>query len=91
MGSEVYLHFSVPAEPVTSGGVEAALEHEGLEVIEARAAATGTPFVARVDRASRAREGETVELAVDVSRLHFFDLETGLGVYDAAREPAVVA
>jgi multiple sugar transport system ATP-binding protein len=91
LGSEVYLHFSIAAEPVTSGGVEAALEHEGLEVIEARAAASGTPFVARVDRASRAREGDTVELAVDTSRLHFFDLDTGLGVYDAVREPAAVA
>jgi multiple sugar transport system ATP-binding protein len=86
MGSEVYVHFSVEAAPVVSGGVEAALESAGLEVIEARAAATGTPFVARVDRTSRAREGEPIELAVDTRRMHFFDLESGLGIYDRVRE-----
>jgi multiple sugar transport system ATP-binding protein len=97
MGSEVYLHFSVAAPPVTSGGVEAALEHEGLEVIEARAAASGTPFVARVDRASRAREGDTVELAVDTSRLHFFDpadgaaLESRTAQGDETRAAALAA
>jgi multiple sugar transport system ATP-binding protein len=86
MGSEVYLHFSVEGRPVRSGEVEAALEHEA---VEAEAARGGTPFVARVDRASRAREGERVELAVDTARLHFFDLETGAGVYDDEPAPAV--
>jgi multiple sugar transport system ATP-binding protein len=86
MGSEVYLHFSVPAPPVISGGVEAALEHESLEAMGARAAASGTPFVARVDRASGVREREAVELAIDTRRLHFFDLESGLGIYEGARE-----
>jgi multiple sugar transport system ATP-binding protein len=90
MGSEVYLHFSVAAPPVVSGGVEAALQSEGLEVIEARAAASGTPFVARVDRTSGAREGDAVELAVDTRRLHFFDPESGLGIYDGAREAVAV-
>jgi multiple sugar transport system ATP-binding protein len=85
MGSEVYLHFSVAAPPVVSGGVEAALASEGLEVIEARAAVSGTPFVARVDRTSQAREGEALELAVDTRRLHFFDLESGLGIYEPVR------
>jgi multiple sugar transport system ATP-binding protein len=90
MGSEVYLHFSVAAPPVRSGDVEAAVDHATLEAIEARAAETGTPFVARVDRSSRAREGETVELAVDTRRLHFFDLESGLGIYEPAREAVAV-
>jgi multiple sugar transport system ATP-binding protein len=85
LGSEVYLHFALPAPPVRSGVVEAAVDHATLEAIEARAAESGTPFVARVDRSSRAREGEAVELAVDTRRLHFFDLETGLGIYEPAR------
>ena len=37
-------------------------------------------FVARVDRDTRAREGEPIELVVDTTRLHFFDLETGVAV-----------
>jgi hypothetical protein len=35
-------------------------------------------FVARVDRTTRAKEGEQLELAVEVERLHVFDPETGL-------------
>jgi len=37
-------------------------------------------FVARVDRDTRAREGEPIELVVDTTRLHFFDLETGIAI-----------
>ena len=37
-------------------------------------------FVARVDRDTRAREGEPIELVVDTTRLHFFDLETGVAI-----------
>jgi multiple sugar transport system ATP-binding protein len=83
MGSEVYLHFSVAAPPVRSQDVEAALEHETVEALEAAAARRGTPFVARVDRGSRVREREQVELVVDTRHLHFFDLETGIGLYEA--------
>ncbi len=90
MGSEVFLHFSVPAAPIKSGGVEAALEHESLEALKAQAAERGTPFVARADRSSRASERQRVELAVDTARLHFFDLETGEGIYrDAEAEQPV--
>src|SRR4029079_6505202 len=71
VAAEVCLHCSLPAPPVRSGEVEAAVDHATLEAIEARAAESGTPFVARVDRSSGAREGEPVELAVDTRRLHF--------------------
>ena len=27
------------------------------------------------------REGQTIEVAVDTRALHFFDVETGLGIY----------
>ena len=53
------------------------------------AIAPRNPFVARVERLSRAHEGGRTELAIDTSRLHFFDLESGLGIYDSVREPAL--
>ena len=43
----------------------------------------GSLFVARLDRNTRAREGEKVDLVVDTERLHFFDPETGSGIYEA--------
>ena len=42
-------------------------------------------FVARVDRETRAREGGEIELVVDPKRLHFFAIETGLGIYDGEK------
>jgi multiple sugar transport system ATP-binding protein len=82
MGSEVFLHFSVDATPVLSEVVKEAVGEEAAEATEALAQKKGTPFVARVDRETRAREGGRVDLAVATTRLHFFDPETGAGIYD---------
>ena len=45
-----------------------------------QARGTGVHFVARLERTTHARERETLEIAVDVDHLHFFDPETGLSV-----------
>jgi multiple sugar transport system ATP-binding protein len=82
MGAEVFLHFSVHAQPVRATEVSEALEHEEYQAIEERARLAGVPFIARVERLTQAREGERVLLFVDVQHLHFFDPETGLGIYD---------
>jgi multiple sugar transport system ATP-binding protein len=74
MGAEVYLHLPLPAEAVLSEPV-ATGHDDGSEADERPVA-----FVARVDRDTRAREGEPIELVVDTTRLHFFDLETGLAI-----------
>jgi multiple sugar transport system ATP-binding protein len=93
MGSEVYVHFNVDAEPVASKEVVEALVIEAPEDEEARLAAdrergAGVPFVARLDRSSTARERQPLELEVDVTRLHFFDPETGLRVGGDGEVPA---
>jgi multiple sugar transport system ATP-binding protein len=82
MGSEVYVHFSVPAEPVATQEVVEALVVEDAEDSETRMAAErarggGVTFVARLERTTSAREREPLEVEVDVTRLHFFDPETG--------------
>jgi multiple sugar transport system ATP-binding protein len=83
MGSEVFLHFSVDAPPVATADVEEAVEEAAvLEAAKEQAARRGTPFVARIDRESRAREGDEVRLLVDTRQLHFFDLETGAALRD---------
>jgi hypothetical protein len=39
-------------------------------------------MVGRFGAGSKVAEGETAEVAVDTSALHFFDPETSLGIYD---------
>jgi multiple sugar transport system ATP-binding protein len=85
MGSEVYVHFNLDGRPVTTTEVLEAHAVDARVDAETKAAAeqargAGVRFVARVDRTTRARERERLELAVDVERLHFFDPETGVAV-----------
>jgi len=82
MGAEVFLHFAVHAQPVQASEVTEALEHEEFEALKERARREGVPFVARVERLTGAREGEQLRLFVDVEHLHFFDPDSGLGIYD---------
>jgi multiple sugar transport system ATP-binding protein len=86
MGSEVYVHFNVPGEPVASKEMVEALVTDAPEDAEARLAAerargAGVSFVARLERETHARERNPLEIEVDVTRLHFFDPDTGLGIY----------
>jgi hypothetical protein len=39
-------------------------------------------MVGRFGARSNVQEGETAEVAVDTTALHFFDPETSLGIYD---------
>jgi multiple sugar transport system ATP-binding protein len=77
MGAEVYAHFGVGAPPVRTRAVAEAVGEEALEATQEQARRRGSLFVARLDSATRAREGEPLELAVKTSRLHFFDPQTG--------------
>jgi multiple sugar transport system ATP-binding protein len=81
MGSEVFVHFGVAAPPVRGKDVQAAMGADAVEATAQQSARQGSLFVARLDRGTRAREGERIELVVDPDRLHFFDTETGQGIY----------
>jgi multiple sugar transport system ATP-binding protein len=83
MGSEVYVHFGSGGRPVRGADVAAAVGKEAIEATQEHAKEKGSLFVARLDRNTRAREGEKIELVVDTDRLHFFDPETGRGIYEA--------
>src|SRR5262249_54854716 len=61
MGSEVFVHFNLPAERVTSKEVVEAsvveeVEDEATRLAAERARGVGVPFVARLARETRARE-----------------------------------
>jgi multiple sugar transport system ATP-binding protein len=81
MGSEVFVHFDVGGRAVRGEDVKAAVGEETVEAKQALAQQRGSVWVARIDRATHVTEGGSVELAVDTGRLHFFDPETGDGIY----------
>jgi multiple sugar transport system ATP-binding protein len=82
MGSEVFVHFGSGGRPVRGEDVAAAVGAEAIEATQEQAKEKGSLFVARVERHTRAREGEPIEFAVDTDRLHFFDPDTGQGIYE---------
>ena len=78
----MYVHFAVPAEPITRADVVEALvvedaDDEAAHIAAQRARGSGVAFVARLERTTSARERTPLELEVDVTRLHFFDPDTG--------------
>jgi multiple sugar transport system ATP-binding protein len=87
LGSEVNVLFTVDAPPVTSEEALAAASDEGaddiLPLITERA-----QFCARVDARTRAKPGERVRLAVDPTRFHFFEPDTGLAISSDRTVPA---
>ena len=89
----MYVHFNVPADGVATREVVEALVVEAAEDEEARLAAErargeGVVFIARLDRTTDARERQPVALEVDVTRLHFFDPESGIGVDESTAATA---
>jgi multiple sugar transport system ATP-binding protein len=81
MGSEIYLHFAVDAAPVTAESLREVVGDEAIAAAEEQTHHHGSPFVARVQRGSSAREREKARLTVDTARLHFFDPGSGDGIY----------
>jgi multiple sugar transport system ATP-binding protein len=81
MGFEVFAHFAIDAEPVETQEVLEAMEEEDVSEAVRERMRRGVPFIARLGRATAAKEGAALELAVDLARLHFFDPRTGLGIY----------
>ncbi|EMF57536.1 MULTISPECIES: sn-glycerol-3-phosphate ABC transporter ATP-binding protein UgpC [Streptomyces] len=73
LGSDVYVYFSAEGGPATTTELEELAKDSGLRDTGAD---TGH-IVARLDAATRAREGEPVELRVDMAKAHVFDPATG--------------
>jgi multiple sugar transport system ATP-binding protein len=75
LGSESHVIFAIDAPPVDAEAVRAASDegdHAMLIADDRRAL-----FTAAVNASSTARAGARIRLAVDASRFHFFDRETG--------------
>ena len=82
LGSEIVVHLAVRARPAVTEDVRELAQDIGEEPPVGEAEEGQTTIVARFDPHSRVQEGETAEIAVDTSALHFFDPESGVGIYD---------
>lgn len=90
LGAEVMVHLQVDAKPALTDDVrELAQDLDAVAVREVSEGAAETTIVGRFGARSRAREDEAVEVAVDTRSLHFFDPESGLGIYDQPRQKEV--
>ena len=83
LGTEANLLFSVNARQIRG-----ALADEDQE---ADPNASRARLTARVGRASGARPGDRLKLAVDVERLYFFDADTQLTIHAPGRQAAVLS
>jgi multiple sugar transport system ATP-binding protein len=93
LGSEVLVHFRVNARPVVTEDTKELVEDRGAmsaEELERLARANSSMFVARFDALSKIEEGRTIDVGVNTAALHFFDLQTGAGIYERVVEPAAV-
>ncbi len=91
LGSEIVAHFTVDAPPALTEDVRELARDVGQESAVQAAAAEGeneTVMVGRFGPRSRIKNGDVVDVAVETGALHFFDLETGLGIYGAEQTTA---
>ncbi len=83
LGSEVMVHFDIDARPTMTEDVrELAEDTDAISVQEATKETAHMTMIGRFGARSRVREGEVAEVVVDTRSLHFFDPETGLGIYE---------
>jgi multiple sugar transport system ATP-binding protein len=83
LGAEVIAHVEVSGRPLISDEVRevaADLDDTVVKELEAEGRAAKLPLVARFDAASRVRAGESAEIVVDTSRIHVFDIDSGLAI-----------
>jgi multiple sugar transport system ATP-binding protein len=82
LGSEVMAHFKIDAPAAATDDVRELAKDAGTEGLAERDHEGGATMVGRFGARSRVSAGEAVEVAVDTRALHFFEPETGLGIYD---------
>jgi hypothetical protein len=79
------VHFTIEATQAATEEMRELAKDVGDERVVAQldeGATSTVGFVGRFGARSRVKTGDQVEVAVDSRALHFFDPETGLGIYN---------
>jgi multiple sugar transport system ATP-binding protein len=82
LGSEIMAHVRVDARTATTEDTKELAKDAGAEGLGDREGDTGATMIGRFGARSQVKAGEPVEIAVDTRALHFFEPESGLGIYD---------
>jgi multiple sugar transport system ATP-binding protein len=86
LGSEIMVHFAIKAKLAMTEDVRELAQDVGderaVQQLDEEDAQPTSTIVGRFGPRSRVRANEDIEVAVDTRTLHFFDPETGLGIYD---------
>jgi multiple sugar transport system ATP-binding protein len=90
LGSEIVAHFTIDAPPALTEDVRELARDVGRESAVAAGEGEGeTVMVGRFGPRSRVKNGDAIDVAVETGALHFFDLETGLGIYSEEQSKRV--
>jgi ABC-type sugar transport system ATPase subunit len=89
MGSDVLVHFGVEASAVVTEDTKELARDAGTDVL-GTLETPHTTVVARFSPRTRVKVGDTIDVHVDTTRLHFFDMETSQSIWGSAsaEEPA---
>ena len=85
MGSEFYAYFNLDTEKVSSTELEELANEAGAADLPSQ---EGSQVVARLDAASRVRQGQEAELWFNAEHLHLFDPENGQSLLGADGDPS---
>jgi multiple sugar transport system ATP-binding protein len=88
LGSELIVYVNTDAKPAYTEDVKELARDAGATApaTAALAEGDGAALIGRFGARSRVRTGQPAEIAVDVDGLHFFDPNSGLGIYDGTTE-----
>jgi multiple sugar transport system ATP-binding protein len=87
LGPELVVHFSAPDVQLAETATIAELPRD-TSALRASSDSSAV-LVGRFGPDSAVQEGEAVDAVVDTRRLHFFDPDTGRGVYAVEQEGAI--
>ena len=87
LGAELIVYVNTDAKPAHADEVkELARDAGAIEPAAGIAGGEGATIVGRFGTRSKARPGQPTEVAVDTDGMHFFDPESGMGIYEKTTE-----
>ncbi|GMQ93039.1 MAG: sn-glycerol-3-phosphate ABC transporter ATP-binding protein UgpC [Acidimicrobiia bacterium] len=83
LGSESYVHFFIDSPPVLTPDIEELLADSGQD---ATSLGDQTRFTGRVSSDVPVPDGSSVDLVIDTSKMHFFEIDTSAKIGSVARD-----